>query len=165
MRTQTLSVLINGERRVADVPVRLTLVDWLRGALRLTGAHVGCEHGVCGACTVLVNGEAVRSCLMFACQADGADILTIEGLEHEGHLHALQEAFWNHHALQCGYCTPGMILSAYALLRETPHPDLDTIRSALAGNICRCTGYVQIVEAVAEAADGAEVGPARREVM
>lgn len=164
MRTQTISVLVNGARRTSDVPVRKTLADWLRGDLRLTGTHLGCEHGVCGACTVLVNSAAVRSCLMFACQADGAEVLTIEGLEHDGHLHPLQEAFWNHHALQCGYCTPGMILSAYALLQEDSHPDHDTIRATLAGNICRCTGYVQIVEAVAEAAERAADSHSHRKV-
>lgn len=164
MRTQTINVLVNGQHRTAEVPVRKTLVDWLRGDLGLTGTHVGCEHGVCGACTVLVNGVTVRSCLMFACQANGSEILTIEGLAPEGHLHPLQEAFWKHHALQCGYCTPGMILSAYALLEETPHPDQAAVRTALAGNICRCTGYVQIVEAVTEAAERTTVNHSHRKV-
>jgi carbon-monoxide dehydrogenase small subunit len=143
---------VNGVRHTADVPVRMTLVDWLRGELGLTGTHVGCEHGVCGACTVLVNGASVCACLLFACQINGADVLTIEGLEQDGRLHPIQEAFWDHHALQCGYCTPGMIMSSYALLSETAQPDDRTIRQALAGNLCRCTGYVQIVEAVEDAA-------------
>jgi carbon-monoxide dehydrogenase small subunit len=152
MRTRTISAVVNGVPHTADVPVRMTLVDWLRGELGLTGTHVGCEHGVCGACTVLVNGASVCACLLFACQINGADVLTIEGLEQDGRLHPIQEAFWDHHALQCGYCTPGMIMSSYALLSETAQPDDRTIRQALAGNLCRCTGYVQIVEAVEDAA-------------
>ena len=152
MRTRTISAVVNGVHHTADVPGRMTLVDWLRGELGLTGTHVGCEHGVCGACTVLVNGASVCACLLFACQINGADVLTIEGLEQDGRLHPIQEAFWDHHALQCGYCTSGMIMSAYALLSETAQPDERTIRQALAGNLCRCTGYVQIVEAVEDAA-------------
>ena len=152
MRTRTISAVVNGVHHTADVPGRMTLVDWLRGELGLTGTHVGCEHGVCGACTVLVNGASVCACLLFACQINGADVLTIEGLEQDGRLHPIQEAFWDHHALQCGYCTSGMIMSSYALLSETAQPDERTIRQALAGNLCRCTGYVQIVEAVEDAA-------------
>ena len=152
MRTRTISAVVNGVHHTADVPGRMTLVDWLRGELGLTGTHVGCEHGVCGACTVLVNGASVCACLLFACQINGADVLTIEGLEQDGRLHPIQEAFWDHHALQCGYCTPGMIMSAAALLKNNPHPSEEEIRHGLEGNICRCTGYHNIVKAVRAAA-------------
>jgi aerobic carbon-monoxide dehydrogenase small subunit len=145
---------VNGVPREATVPVRRLLSDALRHDLRLTGTHVGCEHGVCGACTVLVDGEPVRSCLMLAVQADGAEITTVEGLSpNGGGLHPLQEAFRDHHALQCGFCTPGFLLTALHLLRE--RPDLDDeaeIRAALSGNLCRCTGYANIVDAVRDAA-------------
>src|SRR5437899_6603861 len=142
---------VNGKEVAVEVEPRLTLADCLRHELRLTGTHVGCEHGVCGACTVIVNGAAVRSCLMLAVQADGAAVVTVEGLSNEQALSPLQAAFRKHHALQCGFCTPGMLTTAHALLSEEPDADADRIRSALSGNLCRCTGYIPIVEAVLEA--------------
>jgi carbon-monoxide dehydrogenase small subunit len=142
---------VNGRNVSVEVEPRLTLADCLREKLRLTGTHLGCEHGVCGACTVLVNGEAVRSCLMLAVQADGARVTTVEGLSHEDRLTPLQAAFRKHHALQCGFCTPGFITTAHALLTEEPDCDADRVREVLSGNICRCTGYIGIVEAVLEA--------------
>jgi carbon-monoxide dehydrogenase small subunit len=130
----------------------MTLADFLRGELKLTGTHIGCEHGICGACTVLVNGEAVRSCLMLAPQADDTSIVTIEGLgEPDGGLGTLQKAFRKHHALQCGFCTPGILTTAHALLTQEPDADEDRIRDVLSGNICRCTGYITIVQAILEA--------------
>jgi carbon-monoxide dehydrogenase small subunit len=128
------------------------LADFLRHSLKLTGTHVGCEHGVCGACTVLVDGAAVRSCLMFAVQADGAEVVSIEGLAQDGKLSVLQEAFRRHHALQCGFCTPGMLITAHALLRSEPDATEERIREVLSGNLCRCTGYVPIIHAVMDAA-------------
>jgi aerobic-type carbon monoxide dehydrogenase small subunit (CoxS/CutS family) len=139
---------VNGKQVAIEVEPRLTLADCLRHHLRLTGTHVGCEHGVCGACTVLVDGDAVRACLMLAVQADGAQVVTIEGLSHDGHLTPLQAAFRRHHALQCGFCTPGMITTAHALLSQEPYCDAARVREVLSGNLCRCTGYVAIVEAV-----------------
>ena len=139
---------VNGKPVAIEVEPRLTLADCLRHHLRLTGTHVGCEHGVCGACTVLVDGDAVRACLMLAVQADGAQVVTIEGLSHDGHLTPLQAAFRRHHALQCGFCTPGMITTAHALLSQEPYCDAARVREVLSGNLCRCTGYVAIVEAV-----------------
>lgn len=144
---------VNGRRVVEDVPERLLLSDFLRHTLGLTGTHVGCEHGVCGACTVLLDGAPVRSCLLFAVQADGAEVTTIEGVAGpEGPLHPVQEAFWDNHALQCGFCTPGLVLETIAFLREVPRPSEAEIREAISGNICRCTGYQNIVRAVADAA-------------
>lgn len=143
---------VNGLEQSVSVDVRITLVDMLREKLGLTGTHVGCEHGVCGACTILLNGDAVRSCLIFAVQADGADIMTVEGLGTPDRLHPLQEAFREHHGLQCGFCTPGVLMSALAFLRSTPQPTDEEIRQALAGNLCRCTGYQGILEAVRAAA-------------
>ena len=134
-----------------NVPPRTTLADCLRHHLMQTGTHVGCEHGVCGACTVIVDGEAVRSCLMLAAQADGARVITVEGLSEGETLSPLQKAFRKHHALQCGFCTPGMLTTAHALLSEEPEADRERIREVLSGNICRCTGYVAIIEAVYEA--------------
>jgi carbon-monoxide dehydrogenase small subunit len=134
-----------------DVEPRMTLVDCLRHELALTGSHVGCEHGVCGACTVIVDGRAVRGCLMLAVQADGAHIETVEGLAPREELSPLQRAFRKHHALQCGFCTPGMLMTAHALLRAEPDADKARITEVLSGNLCRCTGYLDIVEAVAEA--------------
>jgi carbon-monoxide dehydrogenase small subunit len=131
----------------------MTLADFLRNELDLTGTHLGCEHGVCGACTILLNGEAVRSCLLLAVQADGADLSTVEGLAQGNQLHPLQEAFRDRHALQCGFCTPGFLMTAYAFLKETPTPSEAEVREAISGNICRCTGYQSIVEAVIQAAD------------
>lgn len=130
----------------------MSLVDFLRERLGLTGTHVGCEHGVCGTCTVLLNGTAVRSCLLFAVQADQAEIATVESLAQNAELHPLQQAFLEHHALQCGFCTPGFLMSAYALLQENRRPSADEIRIALSGNLCRCTGYESIIKAVASAA-------------
>jgi carbon-monoxide dehydrogenase small subunit len=148
-----VEVTVNGERRQGAVDPRMTLADYLREDCALTGTHLGCEHGVCGACTVLVDGEAVRSCLMFAIQADGAEVTTIEGLGGpDGELSALQDAFREEHGLQCGFCTPGFVVSAHALLRENPSPNEDEIRLALSGNLCRCTGYQGIIRAVQRAA-------------
>lgn len=145
---------VNGQLRGVDAEPRKTLLDVLRDDFRLTGAHAGCEHGVCGACTVLLDGDAVRSCLIFAVQADGYDITTIEGLAPSpGELSVIQDAFCEAHGLQCGYCTPGMILSAHTLLQRTLQPTREDIVEAISGNICRCTGYGQIVEAVEIAAE------------
>jgi aerobic-type carbon monoxide dehydrogenase small subunit (CoxS/CutS family) len=142
---------LNGETVSVEIEPRLTLADCLRHHLGKTGTHVGCEHGVCGACTVIVDGAAVRSCLMLAVQADGTSVVTIEGLSQEEGLTPLQSAFRKHHALQCGFCTPGMVTTAHALLTEEPHADEERIREVLSGNVCRCTGYIPIVEAVLEA--------------
>jgi aerobic-type carbon monoxide dehydrogenase small subunit (CoxS/CutS family) len=142
---------VNGRKVEVDVEPRLTLADCLRHHLRLTGTHVGCEHGVCGACTVLVDGAAVRACLMLAVQAEGSEVVTIEGLSQEEGLTPLQASFRRHHALQCGFCTPGMITTAHALLSAEPDCDADRVREVLSGNLCRCTGYIPIVEAVLDA--------------
>jgi aerobic-type carbon monoxide dehydrogenase small subunit (CoxS/CutS family) len=139
------------------------LTDFLREDLELTGTHVGCEHGVCGACTILLNGQTARSCLMFAVQADGADIVTIEGLGENGNLTALQEAFWANHGLQCGFCTPGMLMCAGELLRRNAEPSDHEIREAISGVLCRCTGYHHIIEAVRDAARG-QVGESKTSV-
>ncbi|RZT83443.1 carbon-monoxide dehydrogenase small subunit [Pseudonocardia sediminis] len=144
-----VQLTVNGETTRLDVEPRRTLADALREDLGLTGTHLGCEHGVCGACTVLVDGAPARACLMFAVQADGADVTTVEGLQDDdGGLHPLQEAFVAHHGLQCGFCTPGMLLTAAHLLETHPDADRETIRAEMAGNICRCTGYQGIVDAV-----------------
>jgi len=149
-----ISIEVNGEPREAQVPARLSLVDFLRDTLRLTGTHVGCEHGICGACTVLLDGAPVRSCLMYAVQADGCKLTTIEGLSRpDGTPGELQDAFCETHATQCGYCTPGMIVSAHALLASNPAPGEQEIREAIGGNLCRCTGYQQIVDAIKLAAE------------
>lgn len=146
-------VQVNGTPMRARVPVRRTLADMLRDDLGLTGTHLGCEHGACGACTVQVDGEAVRSCLMLAVQVDGREVRTVEGLAAPDHtLSELQDAFWRHHALQCGFCTPGFLMAAEAFLRENPDPTEDEVREALSGNLCRCTGYQPIVEAVLDVA-------------
>jgi aerobic carbon-monoxide dehydrogenase small subunit len=150
--TRTIRLTVNGVEHERSVEVRRTLADFLRDDLDLTGTHVGCEHGVCGACTVLLAGEPVRSCLMLAVQADGARLTTVEGLADGERLHPLQQAFWDHHGLQCGFCTPGILLTAKALLEENPHPSDDEIREAISGNLCRCTGYHFIVEAIRAAA-------------
>jgi aerobic-type carbon monoxide dehydrogenase small subunit (CoxS/CutS family) len=142
---------LNGARVEANVESRTTLADCLRHHLLRTGTHVGCEHGVCGACTVIVDGAAVRSCLMLAVQAEGAHVVTVEGLSDDKALSPLQAAFRKHHALQCGFCTPGMLATAHALLTEEPDASKDRIREVLSGNLCRCTGYIPIVEAVFEA--------------
>jgi aerobic-type carbon monoxide dehydrogenase small subunit (CoxS/CutS family) len=142
---------INGERRELAVSPRMTLADALRDTARLTGTHLACEHGVCGACTVMVDGLAVRSCLMLAVQAEGATVDTVEGLGAESALSPLQAAFRRHHAVQCGFCTPGILMSMHALLLSEPDADEERIRDVLSGNICRCTGYIPIIEAVMEA--------------
>ena len=149
----SISVIVNGKNEVAEVEPRLLLADFLRETLDLTGTHVGCEHGICGACTVLMNGDSVRSCLTFAVQADGATIETVESLGDIDELGPLQEAFREHHALQCGFCTPGMLMTATDMLRKYPLVTDDDIRDGLSGNICRCTGYQNIVAAVRSAAD------------
>ena len=146
--SRAVSVEINGEQVELEVPARRLLVHFLRDDLSLTGTHVGCDTGNCGACTVHLNGEPVKSCMLLAVQADGARITTVEGLAPDGELTALQRSFNEHHALQCGYCTPGMLMSATALLARNPDPSEEEVRVALQGNICRCTGYVNIVEAV-----------------
>jgi carbon-monoxide dehydrogenase small subunit len=148
----TIRLQVNGQEVEHSVDVRRNLADFLREDLDLTGTHVGCEHGVCGACTVLLNGTAVRSCLLLAVQADGAQVATVEGLAPGEALHPLQEAFRVEHGLQCGFCTPGMLMSALALLRETPQPTETDVRHALSGNLCRCTGYQSIIAAVLRAA-------------
>jgi aerobic-type carbon monoxide dehydrogenase small subunit (CoxS/CutS family) len=149
-----IAMTVNGHHYERRVPVRLLLSDFLRHDLHLTGTHVGCEHGVCGCCTVLLNGEAVRSCLMFAVQADGMAVTTIEGMAGSNNdLHPIQQAFREKHGLQCGFCTPGIIMSVHAILRENPDPSEEEIRHELSGNICRCTGYQNIVEAVKLAAE------------
>jgi carbon-monoxide dehydrogenase small subunit len=147
-------MVVNGEPREATVEARLTLADYLREACRLTGTHLGCEHGVCGACTVLVDGAAVRSCLVFAVQANGAEVTTVEGLgDPDGGLSPVQQAFRNAHGLQCGFCTPGFVMSITAFLRDNPDPTDREIREALTGNLCRCTGYQGIIKAVQLAAE------------
>ena len=147
-----INVTVNGRVREGEVEPRLLLVHYLREVLGLTGTHVGCETSLCGACTVLLNGQAVKSCTLLAVQADGAEITTIEGLAADGKLHPVQEAFWEEHGLQCGYCTPGMILTSAALLAENPNPTEAEIRHGIAGNLCRCTGYQHIVNAIESAA-------------
>ncbi|WP_235215351.1 (2Fe-2S)-binding protein [Phaeacidiphilus oryzae] len=150
-----IELTLNGVKRPSRVPPRRTLADHLRTDHHLTGTHLGCEHGVCGACTVLLDGEAVRSCLVFAVQADGSEVTTVEGLTGEdGALSPVQAAFRDHHGLQCGFCTPGFVVSATALLERNPHPTDEEIREALSGNLCRCTGYQGILKAVRAAADG-----------
>ena len=145
---------VNGKVRKADVEPRLLLTHFLREQLNLTGTHLGCDTSQCGACTVLIDGRSAKSCTLFAVQADGAAITTIEGLAKDGQLHALQTAFWEEHGLQCGYCTPGMILSAVDLLQKNPKPSEQQIREGISGNYCRCTGYQHIVNAVQRAARG-----------
>ena len=149
---------VNGQLREGWAEPRRLLVDFLREDLALTGTHVGCEHGICGACTILLNGEAVRSCLMFAVQADGAELMTVEGLARDRELHPLQQAFREHHALQCGFCTPGMLMTAYDFLRSNPRPSEGEIREALSAVLCRCTGYQSIVRAVMAAVQRMSAG-------
>lgn len=143
-----IKMTVNGREYEGRVEPRLTLADFLRGDLNLTGTHLGCEHGVCGACTILLNGEAVRSCLLLAVQADGADLMTVEGLAQGDQLHPLQLAFQENHALQCGFCTPGFLMTAYAFLKDTPNPTQEQVRQGISGNICRCTGYAPIIQAI-----------------
>jgi len=156
----TVRLTVNGTPCEGRCEPRKLLVDFLREDLGLTGTHVGCEHGICGACTILIEGESARSCIMLAVQADGADIVTIEGLAQNGKLHPLQEAFREHHGLQCGFCTPGMMLTGSALLEENPSPSEDEVRWAISGNICRCTGYMNIVKAIQAAGRDMAAGPA-----
>jgi carbon-monoxide dehydrogenase small subunit len=149
----SITLTVNGVPQSAEVEARRTLADFLREQLRLTGTHLGCEHGVCGACTILVDGQPARACLMFAVQADGCAVRTVEGLGNaDGGLSDLQSAFREHHALQCGFCTPGMLAVASALLEDNPAPTAEEVRDAISGNICRCTGYLPIVEAILETA-------------
>jgi carbon-monoxide dehydrogenase small subunit len=162
--TVRVQATVNGERRESEVEARTLLVHWLRDELGLTGTHVGCDTSTCGACTVHLNGEAVKSCTVLAVQADGAEVTTIEGMGREQALHPLQQAFWEHHGLQCGYCTPGMIMAAADLLARNPDPSEHDIRDALAGNLCRCTGYHNIVKAV-QAAAGQTGGAGSRSVQ
>ena len=150
--SRRIVVKVNGVEYEREVDPKRLLVDFLRDDLELIGTHVGCEHGFCGACTVLFNGRSIRSCLMFAVQADGAEIMTVEGLASDEKLHPLQEAFREHHALQCGFCTPGMLIVAYELLRENPDPTEEEVRLAIAAVLCRCTGYKQIIDSVMAAA-------------
>jgi carbon-monoxide dehydrogenase small subunit len=158
-----VSLTVNGRQQTAEVEPRLLLVHFLRDTLGLTGTHVGCDTSNCGACTCHVDGEAVKSCTVLTVQADGAEVTTIEGMGQEGGLHPLQDAFWQHHGLQCGYCTPGMIMAAADLIARNPDPSEHDVREALAGNLCRCTGYHNIVKAVRAAAvemGGGEARPA-----
>ena len=153
--TQSINLTINGIRQSHAVEPRLLLIHYLREVVGLTGPHIGCETSLCGACTVEVDGKAVKSCTMFAVQAEGANVLTIEGLASNGKLHRVQEAFWNEHGLQCGFCTPGMIMASKQILDRNPQPTEEEIREGLEGNICRCTGYQHIVNAVKAAAKAA----------
>ena len=152
--SRTITVEVNGESYEREVDARKLLIHFLRDDLDLTGSHIGCDTGNCGACSVIVDGTLVKSCMMLAVQADGSSVETVEGLANEDELVPLQQAFSDHHALQCGYCTPGMLMSATALLRKNPKPSEDEIRKGIQGNICRCTGYVNIVEAVKAASNG-----------
>jgi carbon-monoxide dehydrogenase small subunit len=147
-----IRVRVNGQTYESDVEPRKLLVYYLRDDLGLTGTHVGCDTTSCGACTVLLDGKAVKSCTVLAVQADGRDVMTVEGLEQDGELHPLQTAFWEEHGLQCGYCTPGMLMSGYALLQNNPQPSEEEIRKGISGNLCRCTGYMNIVKAIRSAA-------------
>ncbi len=153
MSKHTISTTINGEQYDEVVDSRTLLVHWIRDGLRLTGTHIGCDTSSCGACTILVDGKATKSCTMFAVQVDGREIMTVEGLEQNDVLHPIQEGFHEEHALQCGYCTPGMMMASIALLQSNPHPSEQEIRVGISGNLCRCTGYVNIVKAVQYAAE------------
>ena len=150
--TRTIAVNVNGKPHTATIETRLTLVDFLRHELKLTGTHVGCEHGVCGACTVLVDGISARACLMLAVQCDGLEVATVESLANDGKLNTLQQAFQDNHGLQCGFCTPGMLMTLTEFLRDKPDPTEAEVREALSGNLCRCTGYQGIVDAALDAA-------------
>jgi carbon-monoxide dehydrogenase small subunit len=153
-----VEMIINGEKHAADVEPRLLLVHLIRDVLRLTGTHIGCDTTHCGACTVLMDGRPVKSCTVFAVQARGKTLMTVEGLEQDGKLHPLQEGFMAEHGLQCGYCTPGMLMTSYAFLEKCPDPSEDDVRWAISGNLCRCTGYVNIVKAVRHAAVALRAG-------
>jgi carbon-monoxide dehydrogenase small subunit len=158
MNERTIRVTVNGRRYERTVEVRKTLADFLRDDLALTGTHLGCEHGVCGACTVIVDGAAVRSCLLFAAQVHGREVSTVESLADGDRLHPIQEAFWQHHGLQCGFCTPGFLMTLLCFLRENPDPAEGEIREAISGNLCRCTGYLNIVKAARTAAASLSAG-------
>ena len=158
---QTIRVTVNGSERQSEVEPRQLLVHYLRDTLNLTGTHVGCDTGQCGACTVLVNGEAVKSCMMLSVQADGADVKTVESLAAGGAYHPIQQAFWDLHGLQCGFCTPGMMMAAVGILKRNPNPTDAEIREQLEGNLCRCTGYQNIVAAVQAAAQAMRAGAAQ----
>lgn len=158
--TQRISVMINGALHAAEVEPRLLLVHFLREVVGLTGTHIGCDTSNCGACTVLLDGRALKSCTMFAVQADGREVMTVEGLAKDGQLHPLQEGFHEKHGLQCGFCTPGMLMTSYALLQKNPHPTEDDIRWGISGNLCRCTGYVNIVKAIQYASEKMSAAPA-----
>ncbi|HWZ78403.1 MAG TPA: (2Fe-2S)-binding protein [Candidatus Sulfotelmatobacter sp.] len=160
-KKQLVRVKVNGRDRQAEVEPRLLLIHFIREVLELTGSHIGCDTSHCGACTVLLNGKTVKSCTMFAVQADGGEILTVEGLIKDGQLHPLQEGFKEEHGLQCGFCTPGMLMSSYALLHNNPKPSEEDIRWGISGNLCRCTGYQNIVRAVQFAADKIAQGGAK----
>jgi aerobic carbon-monoxide dehydrogenase small subunit len=160
MAVRQIRLRINGKEYSGQAEARKTLADFIREDCGLTGTHLGCEHGVCGACTILMDGDAVRSCLLFAVQAEGADLMTVEGLADGDQLHPIQQAYWDHHALQCGFCTPGFLMTTLAFLREHAHPSEREIREALAGNLCRCTGYHNIVKAVGAAAQALAGGAA-----
>jgi aerobic carbon-monoxide dehydrogenase small subunit len=152
MGSQKISLKVNGVDHEVVVEPRMLLVHYLREVLRLTGTHIGCETSHCGACTVHLDGKAIKSCSLFAVQADGREITTVEGLEQDGTLHPIQEGFWQEHGLQCGFCTPGMMMTATAFLKDHPHPSEDEIRVAISGNLCRCTGYMNIVKSIQYAA-------------
>jgi carbon-monoxide dehydrogenase small subunit len=153
MSTHKISVTINGEVKTAEVEARLLLVHFIREDMNMTGTHIGCDTTSCGACTVMLNGKPVKSCTVFAVQADGGEVMTVEGLAQNGNLHPIQEGFMEEHGLQCGFCTPGMMISSVALLAQNPNPTEDEIRWGISGNLCRCTGYVNIVKAVQHAAE------------
>jgi aerobic carbon-monoxide dehydrogenase small subunit len=166
LASRQISLTVNGRQYSGAAEPRKLLADFLREDLGLTGTHLGCEHGVCGACTILMDGQAVRSCLLFAVQANGAELITVEGLAHGETLHPIQEAFWDAHGLQCGFCTPGFLITSLALLRENPAPTEREIREGISGNLCRCTGYQNIVKAIQLAAErmGSQVTPAGAEL-
>jgi carbon-monoxide dehydrogenase small subunit len=156
--THRIEITVNGKKYQREVEPRLLLLEFIRDNLLMTGTHVGCDTSYCGACTLILNGEAVKSCTLLAVQADGGDVLTVEGLEQDGQLHPIQQAFSECHGLQCGYCTPGMLMSSLALLAENPDPSVKDIRKRLAGNICRCTGYQNIIKSVQSAAKQLQEG-------
>lgn len=158
--TQRISVMINGTLHAAEVEPRLLLVHFLREVVGLTGTHIGCDTTNCGACTVLLDGRAVKSCTIFAVQADGREVMTVEGLAKDGQLHPLQEGFHEKHGLQCGFCTPGMLMTSYALLQQNPRPTEEDIRWGISGNLCRCTGYMNIVKSIQYASDKMSAAPA-----
>jgi aerobic carbon-monoxide dehydrogenase small subunit len=151
--SKTIKLRVNSTALSGKAENRTLLVHFLRDELRFTGTHIGCDTGHCGACTIMMNGIAVKSCMVLACQAEGSDLITVEGLSENGKLHPIQEAFWENHGLQCGYCTPGMLMSTYFLLKRTPNPTIEEIRRGLEGNLCMCTGYQNIIDAVKNASE------------